>query len=159
MSAVKAADDIRNLATKFRQLIELGNFLEGVANLEQLAVEANRTRDAAVLERDTAVAAAVDARKELDKLKQAAKELKDHIEQAPALVLDEAKAEAAQIVAKARDKADKLLAEATARKQSIDEGVAAANDELTRVTDAAKESSRVLDDMNQQIAELRTKFQ
>lgn len=107
-NAMKAADDIKALATRLRSILEVADVLEKVGNLEQAVRDAENRKNAAYKESEKAVNQAEAKNEELAIIKL-------EIESTKAIVSDrlsQTKLQAEQIIENAKAKASNIIKEA-----------------------------------------------
>lgn len=115
MSALKAAEDLKNLVNKFKGVIEAGEYLQSLGDLNQAEQEAKNARDGARKE-------AAEAREILSELQAQIKSADISVAAArekAVLVIEDADVKAAAIVAAANSQASVIQQDALRRRDEI----------------------------------------
>lgn len=127
MSSVqKSADDLRNLANRFRSVMEVAEVLERIGSLEQTEREAQVRKESAYAQAEEAKKSLAEVSQQLEK---ANFELKT-IEKRGLEAQESAQAKASEIVNKANRDAATIITDA---KHSESEVLAAASDKLEEI--------------------------
>jgi len=151
---LKAADDIRTLANRFKAIIEVADMLEAIGSLEQAAQEAMNRRDAAVK-----AEAEQDAR--LLAVKMEVKEMQGGLAaiEAKGLEIEKMHQEkAAKIVDDANLEASAVLFEAQEKKAALAKEYAKIRFELDKLRDEYAAQKEVLESLKKEIEQVRGKF-
>lgn len=147
----QAAEKAMNLGKQLKAVVEVGEFLEGIADAEQLAREANEAAEAATKRRDEVSEALADEEMVLRAAVERVGKAKEEAEK----VSRDAKAVAAVIVAEANGKADKIVKEATAQaEKAVAQARVAFDAHNERMAKLAQEETAVVARLGKLKAEL-----
>lgn len=140
-TALKAAEDLKNLANRFKGVIEAGEYLQELGDLQQATQEAKNGRDA--------------ARKEAEEAKAILAELQSQIKSADQSIA-KAREEAAGIVREAEERSKDIVTDANAQGFYVKQEAERRRDEFIREGNGHKKS---LENIQAQIAEETKKLQ
>jgi hypothetical protein len=146
-----AAEAAKNLAHQFRSIIQIGDMLESVGNIEQHAEEVTRQRDQAVVDRDAAVLELETAHQNLDDANQL---VADALARATATE-NTANERAAQIVEDGRVEGRRLIDAAQHTADGIGDQIEARRGTLLTLNEQILGARTELDNLNAQIDAVR----
>lgn len=144
---LKAVDDIKNFASKFRGLAEVAETLEKIGSLEQAEKEAKNKADAAVKLAGEYEIEAISKQKRVSKLDEEIEYAKKSAEE----IIAGAKQRAMSIVDEAGVKGNDLLRVVSEKKVAFDKELKDLRDKMGLVTAAVSEKEAVLAAINAQI--------
>lgn len=147
-NVMKAADDLKSLAARFRPFLEVAAVLEKIGSLEQAVRDAEIKKASAQKEAEKVEAQVSFAREELAKVKSEVSEVKATSNG----ILDNARADAGVIIKEAREEVLTIMRNAEEVKASSDANVSA-----NRITINAQ--SQEIKRLEGQLAEIRNHIQ
>lgn len=119
MSALKGAEDLKNLVNRFKGIIEAGEYLQGLGDLQQAEQEAKNSRDAAKLQAEEERAKLSSLQFQIIEAENSIKKSQKDAEE----IIARANIQASGIICEANDKASAIQDEAKRRtEQFIREG-------------------------------------
>lgn len=150
-NAMKAADDLKSIAARFRGIIEIAGVLEKIGSLEQAEREAHSRKE-------SADKAASEAKKKAEVAEQALARYEKEFSDARLLsqqIISNAKQDAIGIFEKANAKADEIEQKALQRRSVIENEIVDRIKQSDNLHNTIKEQTKVLESITLRISEAR----
>lgn len=152
--AQKAANELKSLVSKFRSILELGEYLDSVGSLDAEAKEAGVRKAVAIKAAEDAESVAKSKSIELDKLKFIILQNEDKAK----LIVDNAIKKATEILDSANKKAEELAEFGGLKMKSMQSAIEVKQSELSSVESEIFKKNGELSVINAKIEELKAKL-
>lgn len=153
-NAMKAADDIKSLASRFRSVLEVAEVLEKIGSLEQAVRDAESKKKAAYADAEKAVSLLNDKAEELEKANAEIGKAKE----ASASIVAQANQKAGVIIAEAEVKAGEIISKANSDKAVVEEAIKSLNAKSVSLSGEISKQESHLADIKKHIQDAKSKI-